>query len=589
MLAATRTIPTLEEEVLPHKIGSRTESAALLSWFLQNVWRMEPEDIDSAICDGRGDKGIDGLVLDEDLAEITLFQCKWVDDPSKKSQGDKDLKNLVGSAGFFDSGESVQALLDAQPNVELTKLLVRLEVKTKLEAGSHEVRLVFVTNAGLDPAGTDYAAARTGQEPALEVWSRDRLARVAESTKRAELRPETVKLIATARPTESQLTKSERIAVALVPASELVKLPGLDDHTLFSRNVRLFVGSTRINRDLEDSVRRTEEHSLFPAFHNGLTLLTEGLSVRGKTLTLTKVGVVNGCQSLTTLYDNKAVITKGLQLLVKVVEVDAHSNVADQITQRSNNQNAVTMRDQRASDFAMRDLQRNVTKVFGSKFALSIRAGEASTATVVFDNALAAQLITAVYLKEPWSAVRKVRLFDQDYRRIFNRSISPHKLRLLQLVDYAIQNARAGLREDLKASFASIRFALAHLVAEVCQLSEEGRALFAEPERWLPGQEAAVLNQLQDIAVEVVDSVNFYVESELDTNADLDPKVLFKSKSGVQQLENDVLRHAKREAKRSSYLFDVAPARTSTGAAARKRSLKKPVTSKVKPPNRNRP
>jgi AIPR protein len=317
--------------------------------------------------------------------------------------------------------------------------------------------------------------------------------------------------------------------------------------------------------------------------------LTEGLSVRGKTLTLTKVGVVNGCQSLTTLYDNKADITQGLQLLVKVVEVEAHSNVADQITQRSNNQNAVTMRDQRSSDFAMRDLQRNVTKVFASKFALSIRAGEASTATVVFDNALAAQLITAVYLKEPWSAVRKVRLFDQDYRRIFNRNISPHKLRLLHLVDHAIQNARAGLREDLKASFASIRFALAHLVAEVCQLSDEGRALFAEPERWLPGQETVVLNQLQDIAAEVVDSVNFYVESELDTNADLDPKVLFKSKSGVQQLQNDVLRHARREAKRSSYLFDVAPARTSTGATATKRSLRKPATSKVKPSNRNRP
>ena len=47
----------IEAEIAIHQIGSRTRSAALLAWFIHAVWRMEPEDVDDAICDGAGDKG----------------------------------------------------------------------------------------------------------------------------------------------------------------------------------------------------------------------------------------------------------------------------------------------------------------------------------------------------------------------------------------------------------------------------------------------------------------------------------------------------------------------------------------------------
>jgi hypothetical protein len=139
----------------------------------------------------------------------------------------------------------------------------------------------------------------------------------------------------------------------------------------------------------------------------------------------------------------------------------------------------------------------------------------------------------AVYKHEPWSAVRKVRLFETDnYRKIFDREVTAARLYLLRQVADLVLSKRGDLRDDLAASFASVRFTLAYLLAQV--------------------------------AAEIVDSVNFFIgEEETDsrkTGGDFDPKVTFKSHSGVQRVENAVLRDYRRLVKRDPhYIFDVAP------------------------------
>jgi hypothetical protein len=548
-------------EIEQHRQGSRTHSAALLAWFLENCWRLEPEEVDSAICDGGGDKGVDALYVDDDLNEITIFQTKHRADPSKSKQGDGDLKSLVGAAAWFESDETVAALLAAKPNPELTKLLVRQEVAAKIAGGTHLVRLVFVTNADLDFAGAQYADSRSAANPPLEVWDRPKVVELAERTRRPALRSENVVLKANGQPIRLDLTAAEAMVIGVFPAKELVQLPGIADRSLFSRNVRFYAGQTRINKELRSTVKQLDEHRLFPAYHNGLTLLTNKLTVDGESVTLDQVGVVNGCQSLVTLHDNQPSITDELQLLVKIVEVSGNDQVADLITYRSNNQNAVTLRDQRSSDGVMRDLQASVHERFGDEFGLQTRVGEVVDAKHLLENTLAAQLLLAAYLEEPWAAVRKVRLFDQDYRRIFNRTVTAERLWLLYLINQAVVAHRQDLRADLRSSFASIRFALVHLVARVLGMSDAGAQLLQSPERWLPTLNEDVAKALQQIAAEVVDSVNYHVDTELAEDENYDPKVVFKSKVGIARLQSDVVRDAKRQAARpGSYLFTVSPA-----------------------------
>lgn len=551
----------LQEQIESYKVGTRTMSAGMIAWFLQTVWRVDPEEIDSAICDGGGDKGIDALVVDEDAGEITILQAKHRQSPATTTQGDKDLKDLVGAAEWFKTPEAVDALLAAGPNPELKKLLQRQKVRDLIASGDYPVRLVFITNASLDAAGADYADAREGAEPVLNVWDRERLVQAAQRTRRPDLRTEELALACTSAPIIAELTANETMAIGMVPAKVLVQLPGIEDRTLFSRNVRLFAGRTRINRELKKTVNSLGEHRLFPAYHNGMTLLTTKLVIEGNEIQLSGVGVVNGCQSLVTLFENSPALTDELQVLVKVVETGSNDSVADMITYRSNNQNAVTLRDQRSSDTVMRDLQTGVHDVFGKSFALKTRVGEEIDAEVIMENTTAAQLILAAYLQEPWAAVRKVRLFDQDYRRIFNRAVTPQRLWLLHLIESAVLASRDNLRADLKASFASVKFTLVYLVTQVLRLSKAGEQLLDKPEDWLPAENDKVVAALRLIAEEVVDSVNYHVKDALTSDEDYDPKVAFKSKTGVSRLETDVHRDARRQADRgSSYLFTVTPA-----------------------------
>jgi len=541
----------------------------MLAWFLHNVWRMEAEDVDSAICDGGGDKGIDALIVDDDLNEITILQGKHRKDPSHTTQGDQDIRNLVGAATWFDSADTVDQLVNAGPNQELKNLLVRQEVASKIANGNHVVRLVFVTNAELDKAGSDFVDARRLGSPSLEVWDRAKLTEVAERTQRPALITNTHVLHSSGQPIVLNLTQHARMAVCVVPARELVALPGIEDRTLFSRNVRLYAGTTRINKELRKTVRDLDEHRLFPAYHNGLTLLTREIGkVESDSITLDGVGVVNGCQSLITLYDNSDSITDQLQVMVKVVEIAGDDRVADLITYRSNNQNAVTLRDQRSSDNVMRDLQQSVAETFGKRFAFVTRVGEVVEAAARMENTLAAQLIMAAYLKEPWSAVRKVRLFDQDFRRIFNRQVTPYRLYLLHLIDQAVSSHREALRPDLRASFASIRFTLVHLVCVVLRINDAGTKLLEDPEAWLPEEEAAIVAALNSIAGEVIESANYHVQIERQNDEDYDPKVVFKSQRGVSRLEVDVERDGRRQSVRSdSYLFTVTPAEKLNGGS----------------------
>ena len=85
---------------------------------------------------------------------------------------------------------------------------------------------------------------------------------------------------------------------------------------LFAWNVRQFLGrKTKVNKDIEKSIKDAKDHQLFPAFHNGLTVLCDTLDVTKDKLSIAGYAVVNGCQSLRSLWDNKKDLTHELRII----------------------------------------------------------------------------------------------------------------------------------------------------------------------------------------------------------------------------------------------------------------------------------
>lgn len=168
----------------------------------------------------------------------------------------------------------------------------------------------------------------------------------------------------------------------------------------------------------------------------------------------------------------------------------------------------------------------------------------------------------AFYLQEPWAAVRKMRLFDQDFRRIFSRKIDAYHVYLLYLIDEAVKTARSELRDDLAASFASVRFTLVYLVGCLLEANEPGRQLKDAPDRWILDQEVhnETVRNIRIVAREAIGCVNDYVETQLADDEDFDPKIIFKSKAGVAGVKTDTLRIAKVLDRRGAgFYFTVSP------------------------------
>ena len=560
----------LEAQFDLHHVGNRTASTAMLAWFLENVWREEPDEIEDALCDGSNDKGIDAILIDADAREITVFQAKRRQG-EERNQGENDLKQFRGDAVYFRGPDGIDDLLAADPNEELRVLVDRLALRDLLaEEEAWDVRFVFVTNANLDPTAEQYLEANRHEVPPLDVWIRRDLAAVAKRIQTPGLLPGERTIAPSSEVLEQELAGDIRMAVALVPANELIRLPGIDDLTLFALNVRLGLGRTKINRELSDTIRDEQpEHALFPAYHNGITVLTDGFSADEEGLQLDGVSVVNGCQSLLALRTNRDELTPELSVLVKVVQLGETDALADTITYRSNNQNPVNIRDQRANDPIQRDLQAEVMEKYGDRLFFAIRRGEQHPdGTDVLENQDAAQLIMAIWLEQPWAAVRKLKLFDEEYRRVFGHAIDADKLYLAHRINQLVEERRANLDASLAVSFASVRWTIVYLTATVSRLNELGAGLFDDPARWLPDKEEDVSTKLGELMDHVVTELNNYAKDQREARENdpnlpvFDPKTAFKNQQDIRTMEHQIVSLTRAFERRiDDFLFNVEPAR----------------------------
>src|SRR5438876_4261999 len=101
--------------------------------------------------------------------------------------------------------------------------------------------------------------------------------------------------------TESKI----RVVLAMLPIERCLKLPGIVDGKLFRRNVRQSLGiSNKVNKAMRDTLVHPEKARYFFFYHNGITALCRSFTVSEdrRRLRVKALSVVNGCQSLSTIY-----------------------------------------------------------------------------------------------------------------------------------------------------------------------------------------------------------------------------------------------------------------------------------------------
>ncbi|WP_134091335.1 hypothetical protein [Olivibacter sp. XZL3] len=144
---------TLLKEIEFYLVNSRSESAAFLMWYLEKYYRLDKEEAIDSICDNNGDKGVDGIYINEALGTIDIFQSK-ISQSSKKTIGDTILKEFYGTLCQFESKEKIQNLIDSAGKAEVASLIKRLDLLEKIDA--YKIRGIFVANINLSTDGTNY-------------------------------------------------------------------------------------------------------------------------------------------------------------------------------------------------------------------------------------------------------------------------------------------------------------------------------------------------------------------------------------------------------------------------------------------------
>lgn len=540
-LMPTALDPEIVDEVREYQVEGRTEGAAFLAWFMVNFFRIDPEEARDSVCDSINDKGIDGILVDDQTGEVVLFQAKYKTD-EERSQGDNDLRNFAGASRWFDTPETVDSLVESTASEELKSLIRRCEVQKRLSEG-YGVRLVFLSSLPFDSNAEDYIRMQEVLAIPLSAWDCEAINEGFSRFTKSE------KIIATH---EFDIVPggyfrqrvSDTIEVVVLPlrAMQVAALQGIEDRSLFARNVRFGIGRTRVNRDIEATISQPEEHSNFVLYHNGITILCDEFELSDDTLRITNYSIVNGCQSLISFYDNRAELSEDLLVLAKVVKVGPRrSRIAEDITYYNNNQNAISMQDLRSNDRIQVGLQNQFKEYFGDKLFYRIKRGEdAPEGATIIDNGLAAQLLLSFYNGEPENAHKKYNLFDQNYSQIFHRNINTEHVYLGFTIFEAVSEAFQSVEDALVRDYKLSRFFLLYVIHLLLQQDDIGKQILANPKVPILQHEEQVLEAVGKLARMMVVEFNYLVENRKEQTEYFDYKSDFKSREEVRKMAADL-------------------------------------------------
>lgn len=532
--------PNMLKTIEKHLVPKRTESASFLVWYLENYYRLDSGDAVDAVCDQRGDKGVDGIYINENELTIDVFQAKISQDPNS-TIGDTLLKEFYGTMSQFENKKSIEALIASGGDADVAKLIKRLNLVTTIE--EYEIRGIFLSNIDLDANGEAYLKSK----PEILFIGKSNLQQTYISASRTTAITSKVSFDTLGFSVAKYFADANTMAlIAPIKASELVNLSGIADQSLFAYNVRGPLGKTQVNKDIVASIRDVTTHKNFPLFHNGITIISETLNDSKDKIEIENYYVVNGCQSLTSLYENQRYLTGDLRILTKFIQVSVSSKLSEIITKYSNNQNGVKARDFKSNNLIQIRLQNEFKTFYNDQFFYEIKRGEPTNDREVISNELAGLYFMSFDLKEPWGTHRKYQVFEDKYSNLFARpEVSAHRILALHLLMNCINSHVDTINNKLFGKYALTRYMMLYMLRLIFENDELGVQFLKNPKPFV--QETSKRTHFIDCVNNIINDIVIDINAEIDPLGDsFDYRTKLREETWVKdQTKNIVSNHVK--------------------------------------------
>ena len=531
--------PAILEYFGTHSAHGRAESSAFLAWFLENYYHLEEQSAQDAVCDGTDDKGIDGIFVDDNLERVDIFQSKLYQN-TDKTVGDRSLRDLAGAIDQLSDAEKVTGLLESTGNIELRRLIEHEEVAKKIQDG-YGVKGVFVTNASADKSARRYA----NGDDRFVLYDATALSEGYVSIGSSGPVSDQAVLDVGGFDVIQYKTAEATVIVAPILASELVQLEGIQNGELFDWNVRQSLGRTKVNKAISQSVQDQSQHANFLLYHNGLTILTTNLKRERDTISLSGYSVVNGCQSLTSLYENRDKITSDLRLLGRLIQLPPSGDLAALITRHSNNQNSISARDLQSNSTIQRRLQNDIEIRFPDYF-YEIKRGEISTNAdaKTISNEEAARILLAFDVRQPWSCHQSYKLFDELHLDIFARpEVDAVRIVALYQAYLAVLHALSEVQPQVLGKYRLVQYFLLSLLRMALDSDPIGRNFCQDPTPFVADAdwERRLQRSFSRVLADLIIDLNAEVESRSADGEPFDYKRELKSPQSVRGLQQSII------------------------------------------------
>ncbi len=440
-----------------YKENFPNDGQRFVAWYLRNIHNLDTFETKDCITDGAGDKQIDAVYIDNQSCTIYIIQGKFYGGDTVDAE---PLREVLSSWIQIQDLAHLQEGANHNLQVKISEMAAALE-------DDYEVCFELITTSALtDSAKCD-----------LEVFQKKLSDNETLSANLVVVDNETLRFkyneaLNRNRPYinhEFNLEEGKymeltidgtKAVVAALPLKDCVKIPGIKDGSLFRKNVRQSLGSSnKVNKGIARTIKNNAGDFFF--LHNGITAICSQMSVHNRVLSVKELNVVNGCQSLSTIFSCSELAKKAdnAYILFRFYEI-SDAEKADSISTSTNSQSAVKARDLRSNDKAVLAMKKAYEQFYPDGYFVTKRGEKVdsvkyNTAHVVNLTDLGKQLI-AWHSQRPNLSYGETKIFDKYFDQLFRREYAPENIQALNVLFSTLyakwdKNNPMGLNETLLA------------------------------------------------------------------------------------------------------------------------------------------
>lgn len=423
----------------------KLHSAAFVFLVQKSVLDLPDDEVIDTITDGGQDFGVDALYhgpIKDDEVAITLVQGKYSKDLEKDGE--------FPQGGVESMIQAVRLLFD--PKAKLT-------VNPRLEAKVEEIRSLIAE--GVIPTVHVILCnnGRRWNNPAQEIID---AARFGDQVTWQHIGPENLlSLLKAAKPVNDQITLSgqaiqedfsgfRRTLIGRIAVGQLAGLFDRNSDRLLERNIRRYLGLTgnRVNEAIQNTLTDPTQRENFYFYNNGITIICSRFRVNQLAqedwqVRIEGLQIVNGGQTSKTVQQvvKDCPEAASAQVLIRIYELpEEDADLVLNITEATNSQNPVDLRDLRSNDRRQKDLAQAISDL---GYVYRPKRGEPASSPKDITSATAAEAVLAVWRHMPHKArFNSGDHFGNLYDKIFTADLNGAQTVLAVLLLRIAENKR---------------------------------------------------------------------------------------------------------------------------------------------------